>query len=97
MEARLIIMSQATENYMGDRKEEAAHHSTKKMRSATSFVSSSVGYLSPMRISSESKKRNPVFSSATHYAIRNRHPPLQVKMMRPPSNSLLMVAMLRRL
>jgi hypothetical protein len=97
MEARLIIMSQATENYMGNHKEEAAHHSTKKMTSATSFVSSSAGYLSPTRISSGSKKRNPVSSSATHYAIRNCHPPLQVTMMRPPSNSLLLVAMLRRL
>jgi hypothetical protein len=74
MEARLIIMSQATDHDMGNREEEAARHLTKKTTS-TSFTSSSAGYLSPTRVSNESKKRNQVSSPATHYAIRNHGPP----------------------
>ncbi len=75
MEARLIIMSQATDHDMGNCKEEAARRLTKKMTSATSLASSSAGYLSPTRVSSESKKRNQESSPATRYAIRNRRPP----------------------
>jgi hypothetical protein len=71
MEARLIIMSQATDHDMGNSKEEAARRSTKKTTSATSFASSSAGYLSPMRVSSESKRRNQVSPPNTHNAIGN--------------------------